>query len=222
MYLHTLRVQGFKRLVDVSVQFNGATFLIGQNNCGKSSLLKAIEYLLSNKQIGIADFYSEKDPDSGESVIATEKVTMTAEFRNVSLESNSWKGFKGRTYNYDIEEGSNETGISIIYKKEWEPGKPPTQFLKAYERVLKDEYSSVKKIEELIQLGVSEQLVLEAFDKTEGNISAKLKEKLDYLDDLWDLTENETFFKNPGGIPGNVLSRLPRYLLSACQKTHEL
>mgnify|MGYP000448131806 CR=1 FL=1 len=118
MYLHTLRVQGFKRLVDINIQFNGATFLIGQNNCGKSSLLKAIDYLLSNKQIGITDFYSEKDPESGESVIATEKVTMTAEFRNVSLESNAWKGFKGRTYTYDVEENSNETGISIIYKNE--------------------------------------------------------------------------------------------------------
>lgn len=213
MYLHTLRVQGYKRLVDINIQFNGATFLIGQNNCGKSSLLKAIEHLLSNKQIGITDFYSEKDPDSGESVIATDKVIMTAEFRNVSLESNTWKGFRGRTYSYDLEENSTETGISIIYKKEWEPGKAPIQYLKAFERVLKGEYSAVTKIEQLVELGIDEQLVLEAFDKTQGNISPKLKEKLDYIDDLWDLTENETYFKNPGGIPGNVLSRLPRYLL---------
>ena len=213
MYLHNLKVQGFKRLIDVEVTFNDATFLIGQNNSGKSSLLKAIDHLLSNKQIATADFYSEKDEDSEESVIATEKVTMTAEFRNVSTDAENWRGFKGRTYNYDIDEGSSETGISIIYKKEWEPGKAPVQYLKAFERVLKDEFSSVKKIEQLIELGISEQLVSEAFDKTSGNITSTNKSKLDYIDEIWDLTENETFFKNPGGIPGNVLSRLPRYLL---------
>ncbi|MEO2267688.1 AAA family ATPase [Pseudoalteromonas sp. YIC-656] len=213
MYLHKLRVQGFKRLVDVDVEFNEATFLIGQNNCGKSSLLKAIAHLLSNKQIAIEDFYSEKDEDSGGSTIATEKVVMTAEFRNVSEESKQWRGFKGRTYTYAIDESVDESGVSIIYKKEWEPGKPPVQFLKAYERVLKEDFSSVKKIEDLIQLGISENIVLEAFDKSSGTISSKLKEKLDYIDEIWDLTENETFFKNPGGIPGNVLSRLPRYLL---------
>jgi len=213
MYLHTLRVQGLKRLVDINVEFNEATFLIGQNNSGKSSLLTAIDHLLSNKQIPNKDFYSEKDEESGESVIATDKVIMTAEFRDVSEESEGWRGFKGRTYTYEVGDGIEETCISIIYKKEWEPGKAPVQFLKSYERVLKDEFSAVKKIEELIELGISEQVVLEAFDKTEGNISTKLKEKLDYIDEAWDLTENETFFKNPGGIPGNVLSKLPRYLL---------
>jgi AAA15 family ATPase/GTPase len=213
MYLHTLKVQGFRRLIDIDIEFNGATFLIGQNNCGKSSLLKAIEHLLSNKQIGLSDFYSETDPESGESVIATEKVVMIAEFRNVNEESTEWKGFKGRTYTYAIDEDSGETGVSIFYKKEWEPGKAPVQFLKAYERVIKDEFASIKKIEELIELGISERVVLEAFDKTRGSLTGKPKEKLDYIDELWNLTENEVFFKNPGGIPGNVLSRLPRYLL---------
>lgn len=213
MYLHSLRVQGFKRLLDVHVQFNGATFLIGQNNCGKSSLLRAIDHLLTNKQIPASDFYSEKNPDSGESDIATDKITMTAEFRNVSNESEGWRGFRGRTYSYNPQEGTDETGISITYKKEWEPGKSPIQYLKAYERILKEEFSSVKKIEELTQMGIPERVVAEAFDKTEGPLSSKLKEKMDYIDELWDLTENETFFKNPGGIPGNVLSKLPRYLL---------
>ena len=42
MYLHKLRVQGFKRLVDIEIEFNSATFLIGQNNSGKSSLINAL------------------------------------------------------------------------------------------------------------------------------------------------------------------------------------
>lgn len=137
---------------------------------------------------------------------------MIAEFRNVSEDSDTWRGFKGRTYTYDIE-GNDETGISIIYKKTWSPGKPPTQYLKSYERVLKEQYSSASTIQELLTLGIPEELVSETFGVLEGNLTGKNKEKCDYIDDLWDLTENETFFKNPGGIAGNVLSKLPRYLL---------
>ena len=97
MYLHKLRVQGFKRLIDIEVEFNSATFLIGQNNSGKSSLIKAIDYLLTNKQIPIKDFHSHMNPETNESEIAVENITMTAEFRNVSEDAESWRGFRGRT-----------------------------------------------------------------------------------------------------------------------------
>jgi putative ATP-dependent endonuclease of the OLD family len=214
MYLHTLSVQGYKRLIDVSIDFNEATFLIGQNNSGKSSLISAIDLLLTNKQIVTGDFNHQINPDTGESEIATETVVMQAEFRNVSVDSEHWRGFKGRTYTYDISEGQEETGISIIYRKEWEPGKAPVQYLKAYERILKDEFIKVNKIEQLVELGIPEAVVMETFDKLQGSLTAKpARDKLDYIDELWNLTENETFFKNPGGIAGNVLSRLHRYLL---------
>ncbi|WP_448103490.1 AAA family ATPase [Pedobacter panaciterrae] len=39
MKLHTLKISGFKRLKQIQVNFGDATFLIGQNNCGKSSIL---------------------------------------------------------------------------------------------------------------------------------------------------------------------------------------
>ena len=47
MKIHSLKISGYKRLKEVSVLFGDATFLIGQNNCGKSSVIKAIETLLS-------------------------------------------------------------------------------------------------------------------------------------------------------------------------------
>ena len=213
MYLHSISIKGFKRLLDIEATFNEATFLIGQNNSGKSSLLRAIEYLLSNKQIPTKDFYSEVDTESEQSVIAVEKIEMLAEFRDVNEDSDTWMGFRGRTFTYEIEEGREETGINIVYKKEWEPGKAPIQFLKAYKRELKEEYRGITTLEGYIEQGISEELVREAFDKTTGNITKTNKAKLDYIDDLWDITGDETFFKNPGGIAGNVLSRLPRYLL---------
>jgi len=211
MYLHKLRVQGFKRLVDIEVEFNSATFLIGQNNSGKSSLIKAIDYLLTNKQIPVKDFHSTTNEETQESEIAVDSIIMTAEFRNVSADSVDWRGFRGRTFEYAPSE--DETGISIIYKKEWVPGKAPTQYLKALERTLKEEYVGIKKIEDFIAMGVAQPLVQEAFDKISGGITKANSDKLDYIDDLWDITAVETFFKNPGGIAGNVLSRLPRYLL---------
>lgn len=64
----------------------------------------------------------------------------------------------------------------------------------------------------MIEAGISSEVVLEAFGKDTGNLTASNKERLDYIDEIWDMTTEEEFFKNPGGIPGNVLSRLPRYL----------
>ncbi|PKG55924.1 ATP-dependent endonuclease [Shewanella sp. GutDb-MelDb] len=214
MYLHTLSIQGYKRLIDVNIDFNDATFLIGQNNSGKSSLISAIELLLTNKQIPTEDFNHQVNIETGESEIATDQVVMQAEFRNVSALSDTWRGFKGRTYTYEVPDGEQESGVSIIYRKEWGPGKAPTQYLKAFERILKDEFAGVNKIEQLIERGIPEAVVMETFDKLSGPLTAKaVKDKLDYIDELWNITENETFFKNPGGIAGNVLSRLPRYLL---------
>jgi putative ATP-dependent endonuclease of OLD family len=214
MYLHKLHIQGFKRLCDVEIELNNASFLIGQNNSGKSSILKAISYLLNNKQIVVSDFYSEMNEDSGECEIAVEKIVMTAEFRNVCEEATSWRGFNGRIFDYTIAEDDEETGKCIFYKKEWTPGKAPVQYLKARKRVLKDEYTgSVSKIEDLLEAGISETVLTEAFKKLAGNISKTLEPNLDYIDEIWDFTDEEEFFKNPGGIAGNVLSRLPRYLL---------
>ncbi|WP_318456804.1 AAA family ATPase [Photobacterium leiognathi] len=100
MYLHKLRVQGFKRLVDIEIEFNSATFLIGQNNSGKSSLIKAVEYLLTNKQIPIHDFHSYMNQETQENERLVDTITMTAEFRNVSIDADNWRGFRGRTFEY--------------------------------------------------------------------------------------------------------------------------
>jgi putative ATP-dependent endonuclease of the OLD family len=43
MKLHSLKIIGFKRIKFAEILFGDATFLIGPNNAGKSSALKAIE-----------------------------------------------------------------------------------------------------------------------------------------------------------------------------------
>lgn len=120
MYLHKLKVSGYKRLSEVELSFNDATFLIGQNNSGKSSLLQAIGFLLGNKQIPVDCFYAEVNADSSETERVADNVTMEAEFRNVGSDADEWRGFKGRIFENDSED---ESKLSIFYKKEWVPGK---------------------------------------------------------------------------------------------------
>ena len=51
MKLHSLKIDGFKRIQSAHLLFGDATFLIGANNVGKSTVLKAIEWLLSAKKV---------------------------------------------------------------------------------------------------------------------------------------------------------------------------
>ena len=114
MKLYKVHVEGLRRLRSVDLLFGDATFCIGPNNSGKSSALVALEYLLSaNKRMPEAEYYSEKDGETGETKVISDCITIEAEFRNVSAESSTWRGFKGRTFQYAIPEGSEETGISI-------------------------------------------------------------------------------------------------------------
>jgi len=67
MKLHSLKIDGFRRLRSARVLFGDATFLIGANNTGKSSLFRAIEYLLSAKKtIPSTEYYSVVDEETGE------------------------------------------------------------------------------------------------------------------------------------------------------------
>lgn len=50
MRLHSLKIEGFKRIQTAEIIFGDTTFLIGANNAGKSSVLKAVEWLLSDKR----------------------------------------------------------------------------------------------------------------------------------------------------------------------------
>lgn len=211
MYLHSIKIQGFRRLYDISATFKDATFLIGPNNGGKSSILKAIGYLLGNKKIDEENFYAEVDPDTGEQNTAVEEIVIEAEFRNVSNQAEEWRGFRGRVFTYSP--ADDETGKCIFYKKVWKIGQTPKTFLKSKKRTLQQEYASISTPQELIEAGINSEVVLDLFGDPSKNLSAKEKQKLDAIDILWDISEDEEWFENPGGIPGNVLSRLPRYLI---------
>lgn len=213
MRLHRLHINGYKRLKDVELLFGDATFLIGQNNCGKSSILQAIETLLSaKKQLTTFDFYSIIDKDTGETKPATTLIVLEGEFRNLPDEAKDWRGFKGRIFNYETE---NETGLSVTYRKTYELGKDVIIEFKSKVRELNPIFIDCKRPQDYIDAGISKETILEIFpelDKVIGKGKDSL-EKLETLDEIWNIIDEDTWFKNPGGIPGNVLKMLPRFLL---------
>ena len=213
MKLYRLKIKGFRRLKEVEIIFGDATFLIGQNNAGKSSTLKAIELLLSaKKQLDSSDYHSVVDNETGETKPDTTTIIIEGEFRNLPEEANNWRGFKGRIFKYETED---ETGLSVTYRKTFNLGSDVIIEFRSKERELIGDFEDCKTPNDYIKAGIDAELITELFpelDKAVGKSKAALG-KLESIDEIWQLKDEEVWFQNPGGIPGNVLKMLPRYLL---------
>ena len=213
MRLHRLKIQGFRRLKEIELFFGDATFLIGQNNCGKSTILKAIETLLSAKKtLASGDYHSIIDEETKETKPDTTIVQLEGEFRNLPLEAREWRGFKGRIFKYDTE---TESGLSVTYRKTYELGKDVVIEFKSKNRAIKEVFKDCKTPNDFIKAGLDRDIIEPFFPELDKNIgkSKGALESLEQLDEIFDLTEEDVWFQNPGGIPGNVLIMLPRYLL---------
>lgn len=211
MKLSKLRIHGFKRLKDVTLAFGEATFLIGPNNAGKSSALQAIEFLLSDtKNLDQACFYTETD-DSGALVVGKE-IILEAEITDVPIDALQWRGFKGRIFSYDPGQ-SGETGKSLYYRKTFPLGGPVVVEIKSLTRNLKPQFAGVKTKQGLLDAGADPEAVAAQFPTEIAKFSATDKAKLELIDDIWDISSDEVWQQNPGGIGGVVLSKLPNFLL---------
>ena len=162
MKLYKLNIQGFRRIQSASIMFEDATFLIGQNNTGKSSTLKAIEILLSDKKkLFESDYYSEKDSE-GNSQRKVDKIIIEAEFRSVPHETEGWRGFKGRVFSYDSHCDS-DTGRSVFYRKTFELGKDVQVEMRSYKRSKAKVYKDCFSPQDCINAGVNEAQIKDLF-----------------------------------------------------------
>nr|WP_312216661.1 AAA family ATPase [Clostridioides sp.] len=221
MRLHSLFIEGFRKHSDTKIYFSDATFLIGENNVGKSSVLAALKYLLSDtKKIPMNEFLKDKDGKLAEEVI------ITAEFRNVPKEAENWRGFKGRLLQYDALGNTEESGLKIIYRKTFPIDSNYSVEMKSRKKIVKDEFKTCYTIDDYIKNGLNKDIVIELFgDEIDYNskLGKKYRDKLEELDELYNYFDEEDWFKNPGGIPGNVLSKIPKFLLIPAQdKVEEL
>lgn len=213
MKIYSLSIQGYRRIEKATILFGDATFLIGPNNTGKSTVLGAIGHLLSvNKRIPEGEYFSVNDETTNERKTVSNRIVLEAEFRNLPTEATTWRGFKGRVFQYDPKD-SDESGLCLTYRKTYELGKEVVIELKSKTRTLKSEYKNVKTPQDLIDRGIDGALVSEVFDDLGKKFTATTMTKLEDIDALWDLGDEDTWFQNPGGIPGVVLSRLPRYIV---------
>ena len=218
--LYSLNIEGFRKHTDTKIIFSDSTFLIGENNVGKSSILYALEYLLGASQsISLDEFYSLEE--DGEKRIAVDKIVFTAEFHKIPPEASSWRGFKGRLLNYEADKNDpTDTGIKFIYRKTYPKGGKVKIETLENPKIIKDEFKNCTNIQEYLDAGLPEEELTEDLKKIKYDKKLSTKEKGLFYDVeyIYDLDESkECWIENPGGIPQNVLSKLPEYLLIPAQ-----
>lgn len=149
MKLHSLKINGFKRIECTQILFGDATFLIGANNAGKSTVLKAVEWLLSGKKtIPSQKYYSVVDEETGETKPAVDTIVIEAEFRNLPVDAKQWRGFKGRIFEYPISDAS-DSGLSVTYRKTFSLGKDVVIEFRSKEREIKPDFDGFKTGQDL-------------------------------------------------------------------------
>lgn len=217
MRLHEIKINNFRKLQDCKISFRDTTFLIGANNAGKSSVFKALKLLHSASNTDREDFSKTYDEEA-DSYTYADTIEIVAEYRNLPDDANNWVGFKGR-----IIPATNplegETGNSIIYMKKWElNGSKPKVYMKEYPRTVKAEYADSIRVSDLVGADFTEEFLREHFGDAnydKGLTTKGVKGKLTDLPQYWDIqTDQEaTWVENPGGIPGNVLKKLPEIVV---------
>lgn len=209
MKLEHFYIKGFRRIKESKIMCGDATFLIGENNIGKSSVLKAMEYFFSDSvKLSDQDFFM-----ISETGFQVDEVIFEAKFIELPDEANTWRGFKGRVIKEVIAENEVNT---IYYRKIFNKSGTLKREMKTFSKSLKEGFAACRNLNDFIAAGVAEQIIDEIFSDFERgkNLTSKEKEKLELISELWDVDEtNNDWANNPGGIEGNIIIRLPKYLL---------
>ncbi|HHE0364390.1 ATP-dependent nuclease [Vibrio alginolyticus] len=217
MRLHEIKIDNFRKLKGCKIGFRDSTFLIGANNAGKSSVFSAIQLLHSAKN-ALREDYSKTYNEEDDLYDYSDEIEMVAEYHNLPDEAKEWVGFKGRIIRVE-NPLPDETSNSIVYKKVWSiTQSKPKVYMLEHPKAPKDEFVGATQVSELVSETFTEEFLKEFFG--EGNFTKKLtikavKEKLEDLTEYWEVQEDQDpqWVENPGGIPGNVLSKLPRIVV---------
>lgn len=216
MKLYKLEIEGFRKIRNAEVYFGDATFLIGENNVGKSSILASLNYLLSDTKKLNDEEYSQFKNREGMQETCSDKVVFTAEFRNVPPEIVNERGFNRQRLSSYEPSDENDSGLSFTYRKTFERGANVVVEMLLSVQTMKERYKECQSPKDFVDAGAPQEIFEDLFgiDNLTKKISEKNKEKLNDISDLWDINPaNQEWVKNPGGIPGNVLSKLPYFLL---------
>jgi predicted ATP-dependent endonuclease of OLD family len=217
MHVKKLIIEGFRKHIHTTIFFSDSTFLIGENNVGKSSILSALGFLLSTTQSIPKEQYSAVIDETGNRITLAENIIFTAEFSGLPEEARTWRGFKGRII---VDRSIEEHPLTLKYRKTYPLNGSCKIEMLEYSRTLKTEFQDCNTLAQFLERGLSEESLTPALLNIDRNrnLNQKQREDLRLVDEIWDFNEDEeNWVENPGGIPQNVLSKLPRYLLIPAQ-----
>lgn len=174
--------------------------------------------LLHSSRNALREDYSKIYNEEGDLYEYSDEIEIIAKYHNLPDEAKEWVGFKGRIIKIDIPL-LEETENSIVYKKVWSiTQSKPKVYILEYPKVPRDKFVAVTQVSELVSNIYTEDFLKEFFG--EENFSKKLtvkavKEKLEDLTEYWEVQDDQEpqWVENPGGIPGNVLPKLPRIVV---------
>lgn len=211
MKLSSLKIHNFRKLNDVEVKFGDATFLIGANNSGKSSTIEAIEFLVSDNKKLDDSCRSKYINDDGIEETINDEITIEGTFNDVDANIVNQRGFNASRLN-SYTDDNNQLKFSFNYRVRLSQDNKNHREIKMHKQVLKPEFMDCKTWQDFIDKGASGNL-FDNIDNLNRPLTTKEKKDLEQnFPPLYDVEETDEWFENPGGIPGNVLSKLPRFL----------
>ncbi|GAX91060.1 ATP-dependent nuclease [Effusibacillus lacus] len=199
MRLSRITIKNFRRIEYADITIAPTTFIIGHNNIGKTTIIKAIDALLSlSETVKPQDFRILKDKSIADTI------EICGFFSDIDDATANSRGFKGRV-----------VGGQYIYKKTYNlssPSKPKiTTFQYDYE--ITDQFQGITTWEDLMSCtGLSEEELTSILSEKRPKKDTLPKEwelKIDGAVE-WKLDSEPKEVENPGGIPSVVLSKLPR------------
>lgn len=200
MKLEKIKIKNFRRISEAELTLASSSFVIGPNNSGKTTVIDAIDALLSLKseKVTEADFRLSDDGTREDTI------ELTGVFTNISEETAQSRGFKGR-----VIDGK------FTYKKTYKltaVGKPKIESF-TYPYKLKDEFQAVKKVQDLLDLDITIETIADRLDKTGSEDKLPKNWEKDFVEVLDFETDQEPISEeNPGGFPSNVNSKLPKVI----------
>lgn len=200
MKLEKIMIKNFRRISEAEITLASSSFIIGPNNSGKTTVIDAIDALLSLK----AEKVIEADFRLADDGTRADTIELTGVFSNISDETAQSRGFKGR-----VIDGK------FTYKKTYKltaVGKPKIESF-TFPYKLKDQFQAVKKVQDLIDLGITTETLEDRLDKTGADDKLPKNWEKDFIEVLdFQIAQEPIAEENPGGFPSNVNSKLPKVI----------
>jgi predicted ATP-dependent endonuclease of OLD family len=218
MKLEKLEIEGLRKIKNASIDFGDATFIIGPNNVGKSTIFKAIELILRNISPSKEDYTMRYDETNNANVNVVEEIKLTATFTDIPDESSSWQGFRGRIF---IENGDRK----IKYRKSFSMSGIKYELYQQEKHLNKNYCEGAKiTINSIVSGGIQEKIVQKHFQGIDSNQNLSIKAHANLLEsfyDVWEFDDVYNWIENPGGIPQLVMSRLPKLIIIPAEHKSE-